>query len=454
MLNGLMSLSSSTPHLTITKENNFNISSKSLTINASNYSITLACKRFEEGRLTTAMGDYSHAEGYMTQANGGNSHAEGSETQANGSNSHAEGNYTKVNSYDSHVEGYMSLAEGDASHAEGGVTLGYDESTDDSITLTGSGTLYTYSNFTDTPVIGTELVYESSEGLMFAFIIDVNTSNSEIHISTTLGELDGETVFTHYSLDNENIIGPQAIGDSSHAEGAGSLTNGTGAHAEGMRTQAFGLASHAEGYASVASGNYSHAQGCGTIASRKSQNVFGEFNIVDPNTGGFKQRGSYIEIVGNGSSVTRSNARTLDWDGNETLAGTLIVGQYPLNNMEVANKKYVDHYYYGKLKRINNSLTNTMFVDSRNTYIELDLLRPGLIIFVTADTTSIISSATNITVKNNGVTTQIPITHNYSGVIADDGSPSNILGASFMLLYIGTTYYFSPLTVKHVYNTI
>lgn len=412
MLDGLMLLSSSTPHLTITKEKNFNISSKSLTVNASNDAITLACKRFEEGRLTTAMGDYSHAEGYMTQANGGNS------------------------------------------HAEGGVTLGYDESTDDSITLTGSGTFYTYSNFTDTPVIGTELVYESSEGLMFAFIIDVNTSNSEIHTSTTLGELDGETVITHYSLDNENIIGPQAIGDSSHAEGAGSLTNGTGSHAEGMRTQAFGLASHAEGYVSVASGNYSHAQGCGTIATRKSQNVFGEFNIADPNTGGFNQRGNYIEIVGNGSSTTRSNARTLDWDGNETLAGILTVGQYPFNDMEVVNKKYVDHYYYGKLERMINSVTNTMFVDSRSTYIEVGLLRPGLIIFVTANARGIISGAANIRVKTDAAFTQIPITHNYSGVIADDGSPSNILGASFILLHIGTTYYFSPLTVKHVYNTI
>lgn len=35
-------------------------------------------------------------------------------------------------------------------------------------------------------------------------------------------------------------------------------------------------------------------------------------------------RGTYVEIVGNGKNPsTRSNARTLDWNGNEWLAGGL-----------------------------------------------------------------------------------------------------------------------------------
>ena len=51
---------------------------------------------------------------------------------------------------------------------------------------------------------------------------------------------------------------------------------------------------------------------------------------------------TYVEIVGNGNASTRSNARTLDWSGNETLAGKLTVGAGPTNNMDVATKQYVD----------------------------------------------------------------------------------------------------------------
>lgn len=35
----------------------------------------------------------------------------------------------------------------------------------------------------------------------------------------------------------------------------------------------------------------------------------------------------YAEIVGNGDSATRSNARALDWDGNESLAGSITLGK-------------------------------------------------------------------------------------------------------------------------------
>ena len=41
----------------------------------------------------------------------------------------------------------------------------------------------------------------------------------------------------------------------------------------------------------------------------------------------YDNKGDYVEIVGNGTDTShRSNARTLDWNGNETLAGGLTVG--------------------------------------------------------------------------------------------------------------------------------
>jgi hypothetical protein len=47
--------------------------------------------------------------------------------------------------------------------------------------------------------------------------------------------------------------------------------------------------------------------------------------------------------VGNGNAIdARSNARTLDWQGNEVLAGKLTIGVGPTANMDVATKQYVD----------------------------------------------------------------------------------------------------------------
>jgi len=117
-----------------------------------------------------------------------------------------------------------------------------------------------------------------------------------------------------------------ASGDCSHAEGTGSTTaSGVASHAEGSATTASGYYSHAEGWHTEASGTAAHAEGIYTIAQRLSQHVFGEYNIADA-TGSAVSHGDYIEIVGNGAADNaRSNARTLDWSGNEVLAGSITI---------------------------------------------------------------------------------------------------------------------------------
>lgn len=103
------------------------------------------------------------------------------------------------------------------------------------------------------------------------------------------------------------------------------MASGNNAHAEGSNTTASGSTSHAEGSNTTASGSNSHSSGTQTIANHKSQFVFGEFNISDPSTATASNRGTYIEIVGNGTADNaRSNARTLDFNGNESLNGNLI----------------------------------------------------------------------------------------------------------------------------------
>ena len=134
-----------------------------------------------------------------------------------------------------------------------------------------------------------------------------------------------------------------ASGTASHAEGASSNASGNEAHAEGVFTVASGLAAHAEGTYSEASGRFSHAEGEYTIAKNKDQHTFGAFNEQDPSVNDGTSRGEYIEIVGNGTSNSnRSNARTLDWNGNEVLAGKLTMGADPAGDMDAVPKKWLD----------------------------------------------------------------------------------------------------------------
>lgn len=62
-------------------------------------------------------------------------------------------------------------------------------------------------------------------------------------------------------------LGPVASGDFSHAEGEISIASGYASHAEGKLTTASGSFSHAEGYFTTASGGISHAEGLNTTAS-------------------------------------------------------------------------------------------------------------------------------------------------------------------------------------------
>lgn len=97
-----------------------------------------------------------------------------------------------------------------------------------------------------------------------------------------------------------------AIGFDCQASGDGSAAFACGV--------AKGVFSCAEG-GGEASGDYSHAEGFGTIARGRGQHVQGKNNIIDYDD-------EYAHIVGNGEG-TRSNAHTLDWDGNAWFAGSV-----------------------------------------------------------------------------------------------------------------------------------
>ena len=110
--------------------------------------------------------------------------------------------------------------------------------------------------------------------------------------------------------------------DYSHAEGSGTKATGYYSHAEGGFGEASGYHAHSEGGYTKAIGDDSHSEGKGTIAKGKCQHVQGRYNVEDPITGV-----GYAHIVGNGTDVDkRSNAHTLDWEGNAWFAGEVKVG--------------------------------------------------------------------------------------------------------------------------------
>lgn len=74
-----------------------------------------------------------------------------------------------------------------------------------------------------------------------------------------------------------------------------SLSGGEGAHVEGKNNLGLGFCQHIEGFGNIGIGNYSHVQG--------------RYAEIDYD-------GRYIEIVGNGTRISRKNIRTLDTEGN------------------------------------------------------------------------------------------------------------------------------------------
>ena len=268
---------------------------------------------------TSASGSYSHAEGYCTVASGAASHTEGSDTSASGYYSHAEGYATKSFGDYSHAEGSESIAYGNSSHAEGrGDTI--------SVTISGAANskTYTLSKF-DYYITNNQIICLNG---VYARITSYNENTPSITLDKTLSSS------SEILSANAIIYRHVAQGIYSHVEGSMNLATASCAHAEGNMTVASGVYSHAEGCSTVAYGNYSHVEGMQTksnaesshtegyytIADSKYQHVQGKYNIPD-------SKNTYAHIIGNGTGTTaRSNAHTVDWDGNAWFAGDIYIG--------------------------------------------------------------------------------------------------------------------------------
>ena len=209
--------------------------------------------------------------------------------EASGNGSFAQGGGAKASNNSAHAEGMNTIASGNSSHAEGNGTV-------------ASGT----------------------------------SSHAEGSETTASGE---------YGSHAEGYK-TKAEGESSHAEGDHTTASGNSSHTEGSRTIASGIYSHAEGSNTTASGDYSHSEGEGTTASSQNQHVQGKYNIEDTNN-------KYAHIVGNGDIINKSNAHTLDWEGNAWYSGKLSQEGTPTEDKDLVTKKYVDDNAVNKYSQLN-----------------------------------------------------------------------------------------------------
>lgn len=198
------------------------------------------------------------------------------------------GNYSLVQGYDNTASGYASHAEGSRSiasekyaHAEGG-----------SINYNGTTRYSTASGYAS-----------HAEGI--GSIASGNYSHAEGEVTTANG------VASH----SEGL--ETTAGNTSHAEGLKTTADNV-SHAEGVETTASGSYSHAEGADSTATGACSHAQNRDTIAAKANQTAIGKWNVEDTEATASKQKAL---IIGNGTADdARSNALTVDWNGNVDIA--------------------------------------------------------------------------------------------------------------------------------------
>ena len=178
--------------------------------------------------------------------------------------------------------------------------------------------------------------------------------------SAVMSHAEGNTTIASGAISHAEGNTTTASGAMSHAEGQNTTASGTPSHAEGYGTIASISCSHSEGSNTQAAGYCSHTEGLGTIANLTAMHASGEYNTIYPdwisgtsyevddliiyNSGLYKCTTANsdttfnynkwlqsdirpIFVIGNGSQDdSRSNACTINTDGNEYLMGDIYVG--------------------------------------------------------------------------------------------------------------------------------
>lgn len=220
----------------------------------------------ENAPVKFGAGKNSTVQGDETTADGWNAHAEGDHSAATGSGAHAEGSYTKADGSNSHAEGRNTKATGDYSHAEGESTVANRRG----MHAEGTYNLYDSAKYVDVVTRSQESIWNN----MYAaseYTFDADT---------------GYYTLVNAEPKNEVVIGLYYASSYQYKNGIIDILR--------------------KPISLISGNNYKTEEHKSNLAA----------NL----------QGKYVHVVGNGVSSARSNAHTLDWDGNGWFAGDVFVG--------------------------------------------------------------------------------------------------------------------------------
>ena len=357
-----------------------------------NKNISLAENSHIEGGGNAAYGEKSHIEGAGNTGSGPMVHIEGAGNYIRGEKSHGEGGGNNYFGYGSHIEGKHNNGVGSVNHIEGannmvGIAAIPSQFTPsaayavDDIVVTNASYLQAGNEYANSVYkcitapgtiqarqglnIVTPNEWDASVAYPANSVVKYNGSYYYTYVATTAGQSPAPTLSQTGGSWNKltNILSPfynTTVNITTYFPAAFYLLNcngemnflpsgeiGTGGSSdvaivtESMTISAMwepvdvGNFNHVEGSLNKITGNFSHVEGYCNIVSSDYQHVSGKYNIED-------NQGVYAEIIGNGTYdstvtpavTTRSNARTLDWSGNEMIAGDLtFMGSKSLNTI-------------------------------------------------------------------------------------------------------------------------
>ncbi len=261
------------------------------------------------GRGSVASGQYAVATGYNSTASanyavamGLNAVASQQNAWALGANTVAAGNNAIAMGYDSVVLANFGMALGAATYVmtqygiSNSTTARTNIATETLSEAISNSRTYTTTVASDLSV-GMVVLNSTDVKTPLAVITAINRTTNVVTLSAAITVASGQTLA--YRKGN---------------------SYSTASVAEGYQTASIGgYGSHAEGRYTTAQGQASHAEGWGTWTTVAYQHAVGKWNAT----------GNFAEVVGNGTSETqRSNIRTLDWNGNEWVAGNITAGGY------------------------------------------------------------------------------------------------------------------------------
>ena len=200
-----------------------------------------------------------------------------------------------------------------------GLTANSEKTIEITYTTTESSLYLTFGNRDSSGNIGKYSIAEGNDVIASGYASHAEgysttargyASHAEGYSTTARGMYShAEGRYTTASEDESHTEGYNTIasGYASHAEGRSANASGKYSHAEGYYTKANEWASHAEGYSTTASAKGTHAGGLGTIADGDYMTAIGKHNT---------ENSGKAFAIGNGTSTARSDAFTVDWDGN------------------------------------------------------------------------------------------------------------------------------------------